>query len=291
MGGRRLFALTMALAGLASVLTGSSVAAQEAPRLRPDALVRRASEATPRGGDVYNRTGTHQSRYASVSRGETANFIVRVENDGTTRGDVRVRGTSESSAFAVRYYLGEQSVSPPVKAGTFVLAGIAPGGHWALRIEIEPTRQARPRDQRSVFVVTTSVTDGSVVDAVRADVRVPLYTADQQRVAELVNDTRAAHGLRGLTLNRTLAKKAQGWAEHLAAIGHLEHSDLTAGVPSGWAALGENVGYLTTIAEVHQEFMGSSGHRANILGHWTNIGTGVARRGQWVYVVQEFMLT
>lgn len=121
--------------------------------------------------------------------------------------------------------------------------------------------------------------------------RGPGFTDEQRRVARLVNDTRSGLGKRRLTLNATLTRKAQRWAEHLAAINALEHSDLTNGVPSNWRALGENVGYASTIREVHQAFISSAGHRHNILGRWNAIGTGYAADNGRVFVVHVFMRT
>ena len=42
--------------------------------------------------------------------------------------------------------------------------------------------------------------------------------------------------------NLELTRKAQAWAEHLARIGRLEHSNLSAGISYRWRSLGENVG-------------------------------------------------
>jgi uncharacterized protein YkwD len=114
------------------------------------------------------------------------------------------------------------------------------------------------------------------------------YT-DQRTAATLINNTRASHGLRSLTLNATLVQKAQNWAQYLARLGRLKHSDLSSGVPSNWRALAENVGYAGSIRSVHTLFIGSSGHRANILGNYTHLGTGVEWSGDRVYVVQVFM--
>jgi uncharacterized protein YkwD len=69
----------------------------------------------------------------------------------------------------------------------------------------------------------------------------------------------------------------------MAATGRLEHSTLSAGLGSlGWTALGENVGYSSrtsnTLLTIHNKFVGSSAHRANLLDRrWTHMGVGVAR--------------
>ena len=81
-------------------------------------------------------------------------------------------------------------------------------------------------------------------------------------------------------------------ANELADCRCLKHSNLAAGMPRGWEAIAENVGYSSaggSLFSVHQAFMRSSGHRSNILdGRWNVVGTGVATRGNVKYVVHVF---
>lgn len=135
------------------------------------------------------------------------------------------------------------------------------------------------------------VTRNDAIATERAAPRGPTFTDEQRRVAQLVNDTRSGRGRARLALNAALTRKAQSWANHLARTNNLAHSDLAAGVPSNWRALGENVGYARAIVDVHQAFMRSSGHRHNVLGQWNAIGTGYATGYGKVFVVQVFMRT
>ena len=115
-------------------------------------------------------------------------------------------------------------------------------------------------------------------------------TEDQERVRELVNQTRANNGLRGLDMLATFSDKATLWARHLAACQCLEHRQPPYGANAGWCAAAENVGRGYSFAQVHQAFLGSPPHRANILtARFTGIGTGVARDAQGeIFVVQAF---
>lgn len=116
------------------------------------------------------------------------------------------------------------------------------------------------------------------------------YTTEQNTVAQHVNNSRAAAGLPPLGQNYELSVKAQAWAEHLADIGRLEHSNLPDGITYQWRALGENVGYGSNIGSVHSAYMNSAGHRANILSTSYNfIGTGYAKSGNRAYTVHVFM--
>lgn len=117
-------------------------------------------------------------------------------------------------------------------------------------------------------------------------------TSDQERVAELVNEARAANGRSQLSqANLTFNDRAQAWAQELARCRCLKHRNGPYGAPAGWYAAAENVGRGWSFAQVQQAFMRSPGHRENILTRrFTHIGTGVAYapNGE-MFVVQAFM--
>lgn len=68
-------------------------------------------------------------------------------------------------------------------------------------------------------------------------------------------------------------------------------SNLVTGVPAGWRAIAENVGYSSTVYRLHTALMASSGHRANILGaRFDQIGIGIVRDSSGrVYETQVFV--
>jgi hypothetical protein len=59
---------------------------------------------------------------------------------------------------------------------------------------------------------------------------------------------------------------------------------------SGWRALGENVGRGSSAGSIHRAFMGSSTHRAHILGtRYNQIGVGAVRGSDnMLYVTEVF---
>lgn len=118
-------------------------------------------------------------------------------------------------------------------------------------------------------------------------------TPEVAEAQDRLNADRAAHGRAPLAFNLSLYFKAQAWSETLANEGRLRHSVLTDGNPNGgcYLKLGENVGFASSIAGVQAAFMGSSGHRANILDPGYNtMGVGVTKAADGRYfVVQEFM--
>ena len=116
-------------------------------------------------------------------------------------------------------------------------------------------------------------------------------TKQQQEAFELVLRSRDSHGVSALDWSKRAQDKAQAWAEYLAKKGSLEHSNLLSGLDGiGVRAVAENVGYAGSIRDVHEAFMRSPSHKANILGNYNHLGVGVAKSGGRVYVVHVFLL-
>ena len=85
--------------------------------------------------------------------------------------------------------------------------------------------------------------------------------------------------------------KAQAWAELMAAEDDLKHSNLSDGITGDWLVIGENVGYSSDIATVHQAFLDSPSHRANIVDarfNWVGTGYAVGPDGR-IWVSQVFV--
>jgi len=119
-------------------------------------------------------------------------------------------------------------------------------------------------------------------------------TAERQDVLARVNQSRATIGLPPLKRNLILDIKADKWARHLRDICDLEHSKLSDGAPNEWLKLGENVGYGGSIEQVHEAYMNSPGHKANILDPaFGSMGTaavwGDCDGYRRVFTVHEFM--
>ena len=117
---------------------------------------------------------------------------------------------------------------------------------------------------------------------------------DRDEVIAAVNASRAEAGLSPLVENVILDLKADTWAQHMRNVCDISHSVLREGAPSNWHKLGENVGRGGTIAVVHDAYMKSPGHRANILDPAFNqMGAaavwGTCNGAQTVFTVHVFM--
>lgn len=106
----------------------------------------------------------------------------------------------------------------------------------------------------------------------------------------LLNQEREAAGLRQLALYDDLLDDARAHTIKMVDAGQIFHStDLTV-IATGWQALGENVGYGPTVTKLHNAFMASPSHRANIMGNYDRVGIAVENDGNGViYVTVMFM--
>jgi hypothetical protein len=120
-------------------------------------------------------------------------------------------------------------------------------------------------------------------------------TGDASTVFTLTNAQRTKAGLKPLVSDAALDKAAQAWAQQLAdscTFAHSTSSWRAARVATaGWSATGENIaaGH-TSASAVVTAWMGSAGHKANILHKgYTGLGVGVARGTCYgLYWVQIF---
>ncbi len=123
-------------------------------------------------------------------------------------------------------------------------------------------------------------------------------TATETRVAELVNEARVRNGLSPLTCDPAAVQAAQahsrdqcqmGWMSHTGSDGSDAGDRLrrAGGRFGGW---GENVAYGTGSPEgVHDMWMNSPGHYANIMGNFSRFGVGHDPCGGSNYWTEAFM--
>jgi hypothetical protein len=108
----------------------------------------------------------------------------------------------------------------------------------------------------------------------------------------LINATRADNGLAPLEVNGGLQSHARNHTQDMIAAGEIYHSsdaELAAAGGSGWSRIGENVGRGQSPSSLHSAFMGSPGHKANILGDYNYVGIGTDSADGYLYVTVVFM--
>ncbi|MET8561492.1 CAP domain-containing protein [Streptomyces flaveolus] len=106
----------------------------------------------------------------------------------------------------------------------------------------------------------------------------------EAQVLKLVNDERAKVGCSPLAANSSLTKLAEAFSDDMAARGYFDHTDPDGRTPwdrAGTAGItdlgGENIARgQADAAAVMAAWMGSPGHRANILNRdFKTLGVGV----------------
>jgi uncharacterized protein YkwD len=123
-------------------------------------------------------------------------------------------------------------------------------------------------------------------------------TSDAERqLLNSINQERKAHGLPSLKPDEALANASRKHAQRMAEQGTISHQ-LPGGpsLPSRAKAAGahftwlsENVDEGPNAAAIHQSFMKSPQHRANILdGDMDSAGIGVAERNGQMFAVEDF---
>ncbi len=158
------------------------------------------------------------------------------------------------------------------------------------------TTRIRPRVARLVAMLTVALA------AVLLPTATPAAAAsnDDTRMWELINQARGANGRGGLQYDAAASAVAATWTDHQAATNTLAHNpnlraNIETYVTTQWQRLGENVGYVSNTGSIndvqtlHNAFMNSSGHRANVLGDYNRVGISHKRSGGRVWVTVVFL--
>lgn len=145
------------------------------------------------------------------------------------------------------------------------------------------------------FVLAASMLIGTAApaDASRS-------TELEQRLTQLVNQARSANGLPALTVRSDLVDVAYRWSTHMASTETLAHNPNYSSQICCWRRVAENVGRASVSSiddparlaqRLHDAFMNSPGHRANILSaDATEIGIGGVITETNAWVTQNFRL-
>ena len=108
----------------------------------------------------------------------------------------------------------------------------------------------------------------------------------------LTNELRAERGLPALAEDRAdLTAMAREWAATMAEAGEISHRpDLEAAGPADWVRLGENVGVGHGAGELHDAFVASPLHLANLVDpDFESMSVGAVVRDGRVWVTQQFL--
>jgi hypothetical protein len=113
---------------------------------------------------------------------------------------------------------------------------------------------------------------------------------DEAGFVARINALRTSQGLPAVEVHPTLVAKARAWAQTMSDAGRIWHSTLSDGITVDWQKLGENVGMGGSVDGLHQAFVASPHHYANLVDtDFRYVGIGVAMNGNTMYVSEVFM--
>jgi len=114
-------------------------------------------------------------------------------------------------------------------------------------------------------------------------------SARETSFASMINADRRRHGLKPLRVVADLTLVARTWSGRMAGAGDISHNPRLTKQVGAWRTVGENVGVGPGTRLLHNAFMASPEHRANVLSSaYTEIGIGVVRRHGTLYVTEDF---
>lgn len=118
--------------------------------------------------------------------------------------------------------------------------------------------------------------------------------AEEEELGRLLNEERVERGLPELRVADALRTIARRHSQRMMMEGTIFHSqtfreEVEAVFPD-WASIGENVGVSPDVPSVHQAYMDSPGHRANILNEkWRWMGIGMVAGDGRMFSTQNFL--
>jgi hypothetical protein len=114
-------------------------------------------------------------------------------------------------------------------------------------------------------------------------------SSDDNAFFSKINNERASRGIATLVWSSNLARIAQQHSQEMADNNSLYHNQNIGNEVSDWQELGENDGYGPSVDDLHQAFMNSPEHRANILDTgYTEVGIGTVWKGSTLWVTEDF---
>jgi len=133
---------------------------------------------------------------------------------------------------------------------------------------------------------------GSIVVGVLAVTSAAATDSNAASFVSKANAERTSRGLPALRVATDLTAVAKHHSEDMAAKQSLYHNPNLGSEVSNWQVVGENVGDGGTVQSIHDAFMNSPEHRANILARdYTEIGIGtVTDANGIIWVTQVFRL-
>jgi hypothetical protein len=139
------------------------------PLVLNDNAISKKPAANYAGNDVYDIAGKNESRKASVRKGRSTRFYVKIQNDGLTSGSFRVSGVGGATGIKARYFLQSTGadITSDVRPGNY-FTNLAANDSIVLRMVVKVAKKSA---HKTTFRITTGPNGGGELDTVLAVVR------------------------------------------------------------------------------------------------------------------------
>jgi len=137
--------------------------------------------------------------------------------------------------------------------------------------------------------------------AMTAGVLLPAGTAAAGTVAQdelgflkKLNEERVRAGRAPVVSDPELVPTSRTWSQHMASRNQLSHDPnlvaIVSRIEPSWRGVAENVGVGSSVQGLHDAFMASAGHRANVLrSSYNRVGIGVVHSGGRIWVTVRLL--
>jgi hypothetical protein len=139
---------------------------------QPDGRIGTSTKVAKMVGDnVYNSTGTAQTKGGKAKLGKSKTFYVSVQNDGNATDTIALKGSKSAKGFTVKYYVGKKDVTKQVVKGTYQIQNLAPGATAkSVKVVVKVGKKAKVGAVQKLTITTSSGV--SATDVVKAKVKV-----------------------------------------------------------------------------------------------------------------------
>jgi N-acetylneuraminic acid mutarotase len=144
------------------------------PSGRPDCRVRLSTESKLTGNNVYNATGSGQTR-ATTTTATTTTFVLSLQNDATFSDALSLQGPGTAAPFTVHYLVGTSGstdITAAVVAGTYKTAMVPAGGLKAIRLQVTVAGGTASGTSRTWLATVGSVAAPATTDSCAAQLTV-----------------------------------------------------------------------------------------------------------------------
>jgi uncharacterized protein YkwD len=153
---------------------------------------------------------------------------------------------------------------------------------------VRPIHRRLLRRRLALCLSTALLSAGLIGGGLLSPAAASATTNREAALLARIDHAREVHGLAPLHATPSLMAYARKHSAAMASRDFLYHTrDFS--VVCCWRLIGENIAYNATVRRVHRAFMGSPGHRANILDpRMRRVGVGIVERNGELWVTEVF---